>query len=62
MLTIIVIIIRVTRVNDSILHLLKSNSAVYSTFMLRHLGASMTWSIFPIFLHDELKLSSIEIR
>jgi len=29
--------------------------------MLRHLGASMTWSIFPIFLHDELKLSSIEI-
>jgi MFS family permease len=51
----------VTRVNDSILHLLKRNSAVYSTFMLRHLGASMTWSIFPIFLHDELKLSSIEI-
>ena len=29
--------------------------------MLRHLGTSMTWSIFPIFLHDELKLSSIEI-
>ncbi len=52
---------RVTRVNDSILHLLKSNGAIYSTFMLRHLGASMTWSIFPIFLHDELKLSSIEI-
>jgi predicted MFS family arabinose efflux permease len=51
----------VTRVNDSILHLLKRNSSVYSTFMLRHLGASMTWSISPIFLHDELKLSSIEI-
>ncbi len=52
---------RVTKVNDSILHLLKSNSVVYSTFMLRHFGASMTWSIFPIFLNDELKLSSIEI-
>ncbi len=44
-----------------LIHLLRRNRAVYSTFMLRHLGASMTWSIFPIFLHDELKLSSIEI-
>ena len=31
------------------------------TFMLRHLGASMTWSIFPIFLHEQLGLNSLEI-
>lgn len=47
--------------DHSILHLLRRNKIVYSTFMLRQVGASMTWSIFPLFLHDELRLSSIEI-
>ncbi len=45
----------------SLYSIIKENWYVYSTFMLRHLGASMTWSIFPIFLHEQLGLNSLEI-
>ncbi len=45
----------------SLYSIIKGNWYVYSTFMLRHLGASMTWSIFPIFLHEQLGLNSLEI-
>ena len=45
----------------SLYSIIKGNWYIYSTFMLRHLGASMTWSIFPIFLHEQLGLNSLEI-
>jgi len=43
------------------LNLIKENWAVYSSFFLRYLGASATWSVFPIFLEEELAANRLWI-
>ncbi|MEM0364140.1 MAG: MFS transporter [Candidatus Nitrosocaldus sp.] len=48
-------------VGSSLLHLARKNCRIYASFMLRHVGAAATWSIFPIFLNQELRLNSIEL-
>lgn len=40
--------------------LIKENFSVYFTFLLRHIGASMVWLIFPIYL-SELEISKFWI-
>jgi len=45
----------------STIQLLRKNKIVYSSFFLRHLGASAVWSIFPIFLAHELGTSNLWI-
>ncbi|MEM2920531.1 MAG: MFS transporter [Candidatus Nitrosocaldus sp.] len=48
-------------VDASLLRVARKNLRVYTSFMLRHVGAAATWSIFPIFLNQELRLNSIEL-
>ncbi|MCS7141770.1 MAG: MFS transporter [Candidatus Nitrosocaldus sp.] len=47
--------------STSLLHVARKNGRVYASFMLRHVGAAATWSIFPIFLNQELRLNGIEL-
>lgn len=48
-------------VGTSLLHVVRKNYRVYTSFMLRHIGAAATWSIFPIFLNQELRLNGLEL-
>ncbi|MFN4336625.1 MAG: MFS transporter [Candidatus Nitrosocaldus sp.] len=48
-------------IDTSLLHVVRKNCRVYTSFMLRHVGAAATWSIFPIFLNQELRLNGLEL-
>ncbi|GBC72835.1 hypothetical protein HRbin04_00230 [archaeon HR04] len=48
-------------VAGSLLQLARKNGRIYTSFMLRHVGAAATWSIFPIFLNQELRLDGVEL-
>lgn len=52
---------RNTNSSVSLLKALRKNNRIYTSFMLRHIGAAATWSVFPIFLNQELRLNGIEL-